>query len=111
MTPQQVLDANPCLACFDNRTLLMIAVGYLSESMSGTPATGYTVASLRAETVHAGGSTPSIAYLVGFSAIGDGGQGFFVWKDTETGADDNGSSIIRAADTPFPSPGAWVRVS
>ena len=72
--------------------------------------TGYYANSLRDETYHVGGPRPSIAYLVGVSTFGDSGQGIFGWKDSETGADD-GVNIIRASDVPYPTAGAWVRLS
>jgi len=77
----------------------------------GSVGAGYAgAAALRLETVHVGGGEPSIAYLVYVAAPGDGGQGQFWWDSSETGADD-GINLIRAADVPFPSPGAWRRLS
>ena len=97
-------------------TQLINIIAYALQNGGGgggggtTRFTGYYANSLREETYHVGGPRPSIAYLVGVSTFGDSGQGFFGWKDTETGQDD-GVSIIRAADVPYPTAGAWVRLS
>lgn len=77
----------------------------------GSVGAGYAgAAALRLETTHVGGARPSIAYLVYAAVLGDGGQGEFWWDSSETGADD-GINLIRAVDVPFPSPGAWRRLS
>lgn len=47
-------------------------------------------------------------YMRGFSAIGDGGQGFFYWNTGSTAPDDNGvTTIVPSSSTA----GAWSRLS
>ena len=112
MTVQEILDASACFNCQDDRTLQLINAGLLLQITTGgsssTALTGYSgAAALRARTDHVAGN---LAFMIYYVSAGDGSQGWFEWDATSTAADD-GVSVIRATDNPYPAAGAWVRLS
>ena len=74
-----------------------------SSSVTGFPG----VVSLRATTIHTGNQ---LAYLLYTTTDGDGGEGWFRFKTSETTADD-GIDYIRPDDIASGDPGRWVRIS
>jgi hypothetical protein len=116
MDPNADLQAANDIRCMNAPDKMALAVYYLGLLAEGggtgsSSSNGYAgAAALRTEAIHDGGTRPSVAILVFAATAGDGGQGIFWWDSSETGADD-GLNVIRASDVPFPTAGAWVRLS
>ena len=54
-------------------------------------------------------ATTAPVVVKGYVSAGDGGGGIFLWNDTSTLADNDGT-IIRPNDVAATSPGRWIRL-